>query len=284
MTAQLINGKAIAQHLRADIAKKISAAVVDGKRAPGLAVILVGTDPGSEIYVRNKRQACSEVGINSVYHHLNDDISEENLIEIIRRLNHDQNIDGILLQLPLPNHINQEKVLDHIAPHKDVDGFHPYNIGRLTQRRPAFRPCTPFGIMILLNEIKQQFKGKHAVIVGASNIVGRPMALELLIAGATVTICHRFTGNLAPFVQQADILISAVGKPGLISGEWIKPGATVIDVGISRLADGKIKGDVEFEAAKERAAWITPVPGGVGPMTVTMLMHNTLKAAGLIGD
>ncbi len=281
MTAQLIDGKMISTQLRADIALAVKNAVSAGCRRPGLAVILVGEDHASSIYVRNKREACEQAGILSAYHHLPADISEQALIDLITTLNHDSTIDGILLQLPLPAHIDAEKVLECIEPRKDVDGFHAYNLGRLAQRRPLLQPCTPAGVMVLLDHIKQPYKGKHAVIVGASNIVGRPMALELLIAGATVTICHRFTDNLASFVGQADILVSAVGKPGLIKGNWIKQGATVIDVGIIRLPDGTITGDVEFAAARERAAWITPVPGGVGPMTVTMLLKNTLTAAGL---
>lgn len=281
MTAQLIDGKMVSAQLRADIALTVKDAVANGKRQPGLAVILVGDDPASSVYVRNKREACEQAGILSIYHHLPADVREELLIDLISQLNRDNKIDGILLQLPLPKHIDAEKALECIKPEKDVDGFHAYNLGRLAQRRPLLRPCTPAGVMVLLDHIKQQYKGKHAVIVGASNIVGRPMALELLIAGSTVTICHRFTHDLENFVKQADILVSAVGKPGLIKGNWIKQGATVIDVGITRLPDGTLTGDIEFQTAKERAAWITPVPGGVGPMTVAMLLKNTLTAAGL---
>lgn len=281
MTAQIIDGKLIAANLKNEITNAVSQATSSGHRRPGLAVILVGNDPASTIYVKNKTDACKQAGIISTYHHLSDSISETDLTNLITTLNQDETIDGILLQLPLPKHIDAEKVLECINPYKDVDGFHAYNLGRLAQRRPLLRPCTPAGIMVLLDHIKQPYKGKHAVVVGASNIVGRPMALELLIAGATVTICHRFTDNLEYFVKQADILISAVGKPGLIKGNWIKEGATVIDVGITRLPDGKITGDIEFPIAKERAAWITPVPGGVGPMTVAMLMKNTLIAAGI---
>ena len=279
MTAQLLNGKAVAAALKDEMRALVQAKMAAGMRQPGLAVILVGEDPASSIYVRNKGEACEQVGIRSIHHQLSADISEQELIALITALNESENVDGILVQLPLPAHIDAEKVLETIDPHKDVDGFHAYNLGRLAQRRPLLRPCTPLGVMILLDHIKQVYKGKHAVIVGASNIVGRPMALELLIAGATITICHRFTGDLAYFVRQADILVSAVGKPGIIKGDWIKEGATVIDVGITRLADGTITGDVEFAAAKERAAWITPVPGGVGPMTVAVLMRNTLTAA-----
>lgn len=261
--------------MRALIQTKVAA----GQRQPGLAVILVGDDPASTIYVRNKRQACEEAGIHSIYHHLPVNVEESQLIQLIQSLNADNKIDGILLQLPLPAHIDTDRMLECISPQKDVDGFHAYNLGRLAQRRPLLRPCTPLGVMILLDHINQPYKGKHAVVVGASNIVGRPMALELLIAGATVTICHRFTQDLQVYVKQADILVAAVGKPGIIKGEWIKEGATVIDIGITRLANGSLAGDVEFEAAKSRAAWITPVPGGVGPMTVAVLMRNTLTAA-----
>jgi len=279
MTAKLIDGKALAAKIRAEIASEVKTRMQQGFRQPGLAVILVGADPASGIYVRNKRQACEEVGIKSVFHHLPIDVSETDLIGLIQQLNEDQTIDGILLQLPLPSHIDEEKVLELINPYKDVDGFHPYNFGRLAQRRPLLRPCTPFGIMALLDNIQQVYKNRHAVMISASNIVGRPMALELLLAGCTITICHRFTQDISDYVQQADILVSAVGKPGIIKGDWIKPGATVIDVGITRLNDGTITGDVEFNVALERAAWITPVPGGVGPMTVAMLLKNTLTAA-----
>src|SRR3990167_1307189 len=279
MTANTIDGKALATIIKKDISEKIKSRIAQGYRPPGLAVILIGEDPASSIYVQNKRQACEQVGIHSVYHHLPTQIEENSLIELIHSLNQDEKIDGILLQLLLPKHIDADKVLEHIHPQKDVDGFHPYNLGRLAQRRPLLRPCTPYGVMMLLEHIKQIYKGKHAIIIGASNIVGRPMALELLIAGATVTVCHRFTHELSHYVKQADILISAVGKPGLIKGSWIKPGSTVVDVGFVRLLNGTITGDVEFDIAKEHAAWITPVPGGVGPMTVAMLLGNTLFAA-----
>jgi methylenetetrahydrofolate dehydrogenase (NADP+)/methenyltetrahydrofolate cyclohydrolase len=279
MTAQLIDGKAAAAKLKSEISAKIKEGLDKGWRRPGLAVILVGDDPASSVYVKNKHQACEQVGIHSASYPLPVTVTEQQLLDLIANLNEDSTIDGILLQLPLPKHIDADSILEAISPRKDVDGFHAYNLGRLAQRRPLLRPCTPLGVMYLLNHIGQQYKGKHAVIVGASNIVGRPMALELLIAGATVTVCHRFTGDLSYYVKQADILVSAVGKPGIIKGEWVKPGATVIDIGITRLPDGTLTGDVEFAAAKERAAWITPVPGGVGPMTVAMLMHNTLVAA-----
>ena len=279
MTAQLIDGRTLATTIRKKVAETITARTQQKLQPPGLAVILVGDDPASAIYVRNKRHACEEVGIKSTYHALPITISENELIQLIHELNEDPSIDGILLQLPLPKHINDEAVLEEINPAKDVDGFHPFNLGRLAQRRPLLRPCTPYGIMQLLDNIKQPYKNQHAVIVGASNIVGRPMALELLLAGSTITICHRFTQNLESFVSQADILVSAVGKPHLIKGEWIKPGATVIDVGINRLPDGSITGDIEFEIARQKAGWITPVPGGVGPMTVATLLSNTLLAA-----
>lgn len=281
MTAQVIDGKAIAANLKAEMREKIKTAVASGCRQPGLAVILVGEDPASVIYVRSKRLACEEVGIKSFYYALPADIREEELIALVQELNHNDEVNGILVQAPLPKHIDEDKLYELIYPKKDVDGFHPYNLGRLAQRRPLLRPCTPYGVMILLHHIHQKYKGKHAVIVGASNIVGRPMALELLIAGSTVTVCHRFTHDLQYYIQQADILVSAVGKTGLIKGVWIKEGSTVIDVGQNRLANGQLTGDVEFEIAKERAAWITPVPGGVGPMTVAVLLRNTLIAAGL---
>ncbi len=279
MPAKIIDGKKIAANLREKIAADIAKQIQQGKRAPALAVILVGDDPASSIYVHHKRKACEEVGIKSIYHPLPASVSEAKLIGLIDELNRDSEIDGILLQLPLPEHIDSDKVLEAINPEKDVDGFHPYNLGRLAQRRPLLRPCTPFGIMTLLDSIQQNYKKSHAVIIGASNIVGRPMALELLMAGSTVTVCHRFTPDIRPYVEQADILISAAGKPNIIKGDWIKNGATVIDVGINRLADGTIIGDVEFDAAVKKAAWITPVPGGVGPMTVATLLKNTQEAA-----
>ena len=281
MAAKLIDGKLVATQLKVEIREKIKVKIASGGKRPGLAVILVGEDKASDIYVRNKRLACEEVGIKSFYHALPAHIKEEELISLIHKLNHDPEVDGVLLQSPLPKQIDADKLFELINPKKDVDGFHPYNLGRLAQRRPSLRPCTPYGIMMLLDSIKQQYKGKHAVVVGASNIVGRPMALELLIAGATVTICHRFTEDLSYYVKQADILVSAVGKIALVKGEWIKEGSTVIDVGQNHLPNGTLTGDIEFDAAKERAAWITPVPGGVGPMTVAILLRNTLIAAGL---
>lgn len=279
MPATLIDGKALAQEIRREIRAQVQAQLARHQKAPGLAVVLVGNDPASEIYVRNKRSGCEEVGFVSRAFDLPTRTPEAELLTLIDHLNADAGVDGILVQLPLPAHINSETVIERIRPDKDVDGFHPYNIGRLAQRIPLLRPCTPYGIIKLLQRCGEPFTGRHAVVVGASNIVGRPMALELLLMGATVTVCHRFTAGLESHVRSADILVVAVGKPGLIPGHWIKPGATVIDVGMNRLANGKLTGDVDFAGARERAAFITPVPGGVGPMTVTMLLANTLTAA-----
>lgn len=278
MTAKLIDGKAIAQTVRDKIKAGVTARVQSGKRAPGLAVILVGQDPASQVYVGNKKRACEEVGFVSRSYDLDSATTELELLELIDSLNSDKEIDGILVQLPLPHHLDSEKILERIDPHKDVDGFHPYNIGRLAQRVPALRPCTPKGIMTLLNSTSLNIKGMNAVVVGASNIVGRPMSLELLLAGCTTTVCHKFTKDLEQQVRRADILVVAVGKPEFIPGEWIKEGAIVIDVGINRLESGKLVGDVQFDVAKERARWLTPVPGGVGPMTVASLVENTLEA------
>jgi len=279
MTAKLIDGKNFAAQMKKEISTEITTRREEGHPDPGLAVILVGEDPASHIYVRNKRQACNDVGIQSFYYPLPNETEEKQIVDLIHELNQDPKVNGILLQLPLPSHIDSDGLLELINPDKDVDGFHPYNLGRLAQRRPLLRPCTPYGIMMLLDSIQQHYKNQHAVIVGASNIVGRPMALELLLAGCTVSVCHRFTGDLKHFVSDADILVSATGIPTLIKGDWIKPGATVIDVGIHRLADGSLIGDIEFAVAKEKAAWITPVPGGVGPMTTATLLKNTLIAA-----
>lgn len=284
MTSNIIDGKAIAAQLRADIREKIDSRTAKGRRKPCLAVILVGNDPASQIYVNNKHKACDEIGITSQSYDLPADSTETELLTLVDKLNLDANVDGILVQLPLPSHLQSSTVIEHISPCKDVDGFHPYTVGRLAQRIPLLKPCTPAGIMLLLKHTGIPVIGRHAVIVGASNIVGRPMSLELLLEGATVTVTHRFTPDIAPFVRQADILIAAAGKPGLVKGAWIKPGATVIDVGMNRQPDGKFVGDVEFAAAAERAGWITPVPGGVGPMTVAMLMHNTLRACELNGQ
>jgi len=278
MTAQLIDGRGLAAEVKNQVRGRIDAALARGSRRPALAVVKVGDDPASEVYVRNKRKACEEVGILSVAHDLSDSTSEAALLGLVDDLNRDASVDGILVQLPLPAQIQQTAVIEKIDPAKDVDGFHPYNVGRLAQRIPVMRPCTPYGVIRLLERVGAPFKGQHAVVVGASNIVGRPMSLELLLMGATTTVCHRFTAGLDTYVRQADILVVAVGKPGLVPGEWIKPGAMVIDVGMNRLDNGHLVGDVQFEAARERAGWITPVPGGVGPMTVAMLMHNTLEA------
>lgn len=278
MTARIISGTELSKNIKANIATKIAGHITQGKRAPGLAVILVGEDPASQVYVGSKRRSCEEIGIFSKSYDLPETTSESELLSLIDELNHDNAIDGILVQLPLPKQIDSTKVIEAIAPHKDVDGFHPYNVGRLCQRIPTLRSCTPYGVMKLLESTGGNLYGKHAVIVGASNIVGRPMALELLLGGCTVTVTHRFTQDLESHVRQADILVVAVGKPEFISGKWIKEGAIVIDVGINRGADGKLKGDVDFAAAAERADFITPVPGGVGPMTVAMLMQNTLQA------
>jgi methylenetetrahydrofolate dehydrogenase (NADP+) / methenyltetrahydrofolate cyclohydrolase len=278
MTAQLIDGRKLAAEVKNQVRSKIELALARGGRRPSLAVVKVGNDPASEVYVRNKRKACEEVGIRSVADDLPESTSEIDLLSRIDELNHDPNIDGILVQLPLPVQIQQTAVIERINPTKDVDGFHPYNVGRLAQRIPVMRPCTPYGVIKLLENIGAPFKGQHAVVVGASNIVGRPMSLELLLMGVTTTVCHRFTIGLENYVRQADILVVAAGKPGLVPGEWIKPGGIVIDVGMNRLDNGHLVGDVDFAAARERAGWITPVPGGVGPMTVAMLMHNTLEA------
>ena len=279
MSAKLIDGKAIAAEVRQSVKKRIEDRLSSNLRPPGLAVILVGQDPASEIYVRNKRLACDEAAMLSRSYDLPADTSEQELLALIEDLNNDREIDGILVQFPLPGQIDADKVTEAILPDKDVDGFHPYNIGRLALRRPLLRSCTPRGVITLLEYTDEPFYGREAVIVGASNIVGRPMSLELLLAGCTVTICHRFTRDLEAHVGTADILVVAVGKPGLVPGEWIKPGATAIDVGINRLEDGRLTGDIGFDAAYERAAWITPVPGGVGPMTVATLLENTLFAA-----
>lgn len=279
MSAQIIDGKQIAQDVREQVATGVKVRLNAGKRAPCLAVILVGFDPASQVYVRNKKNACKEVGIESVSYDLPSDTSQQQLLDLVDRLNSDNQIDGILVQLPLPAHLEANEILERIRPEKDVDGFHPFNLGRLAQRLPALRPCTPKGVMTLLESTGEAIRGKDAVIVGASNIVGRPMTLELLLAGCTTTTTHRFTKDLAAHVQRADIVVVGVGRPGLVKGEWIKPGAIVIDVGINRLEDGRLVGDVDYPVAAERAGWITPVPGGVGPMTVATLMENTLEAA-----
>jgi methylenetetrahydrofolate dehydrogenase (NADP+)/methenyltetrahydrofolate cyclohydrolase len=279
MPAKIIDGKAIADNLLQTIRNRVEERAAAGKRRPGLAVVLVGDDPASSIYVRNKRRACETTGFHSVSYDLPAATTQEELLALIDKLNEAPDIDGILVQMPVPAHIDPEAIVERIHPDKDVDGFHPYNIGRLALRIPVLQPCTPRGVMTLLESTGESLRGKNAVVVGASNTVGRPMVLELLLAGATVTVTHSATRDLESFVRNAEILVVAVGRPELVKGEWIKDGAIVIDVGINRLESGKICGDVEFEAAKERASWITPVPGGVGPMTVATLLENTLDAA-----
>jgi methylenetetrahydrofolate dehydrogenase (NADP+) / methenyltetrahydrofolate cyclohydrolase len=281
VAAQIIDGKAVAARVQERVRAGVAARVQAGRPAPALATILVGADPASQVYVRNKRESCARLGIRSEQVDLPPSTTQEELLAQIDRLNADPAIDGILVQLPLPARIDTTIVIERIHPDKDVDGFHPYNVGRLTQRIPRLRPCTPFGVIELLQSVGESFYGREAIVVGASNHVGRPMALELLHAGAIVKVTHRFTRDLAADVRAAEIVVVAAGKPGLVKGAWIREGATVVDVGITRGADGKLVGDVEFEAARERAAFITPVPGGVGPMTVAMLMHNTLYAAQL---
>lgn len=281
MTARILDGKATAAALRQTIATKVAHRVAHQTRRPGLAVIMVGNDPASAVYVRNKRLACEEVGFVSVAHDLSADTSQDDLLQLVQQLNHDDSIDGILVQLPLPPHIDSHLILDLIDPHKDVDGFHPYNLGRLAQKRPLLRPCTPYGIMLLLAHYQLPLKGLNAVVVGASNIVGKPMALELLLAGCTTTVCHSATRHLADHVSQADLLISATGRMDLVNSAWIKTGTIVVDVGMNRNAAGKLVGDLDFTSATSRASWITPVPGGVGPMTIATLLNNTLQAAEL---
>ena len=278
MSAQIINGKAIAEALLNDIKAKISIRLNSGKRAPCLAVVLVGADPASHIYVRNKRLASEKAGMKSIVHELPATVSELELFTLIDELNNDSSVDGILVQSPLPPQISDEKIIERISVDKDVDGFHPYNIGRLAVRQPTLRSCTPFGVIKMLQASNINLMGLDAVIVGVSNHVGRPMSLELLLAGCTTTSCHRHTKDLAENIKRADLIVAAAGKPGLIKGEWIKPSAIVVDIGINRLEDGSICGDVDFESAKARASYITPVPGGVGPMTVATLMENTLLA------
>jgi methylenetetrahydrofolate dehydrogenase (NADP+)/methenyltetrahydrofolate cyclohydrolase len=278
MTTQLLDGTAVAQQIMFTIKQSIQQQSANGKRAPGLAVILMGNDAASQIYVTRKREACQKIGIKSYAYDLPEDTSEEKLLQLINTLNHDNSIDGILVQLPLPKHITVDVIIENILPNKDVDGFHPYNLGRLAQRRPLLRPCTPYGIIYLLQHYQINLMGLHAVIVGASNIVGRPLALELLNAGATVTICHSKTQHLDQIINQADIFISAIGRRHIIQSEWIKAGAIIIDVGIHR-ENNKVVGDLDFASLKDKASWITPVPGGVGPMTVAMLMQNTYSAS-----
>ena len=281
MTARIIDGKARAERLTADVARKVAARVAAGKRPPGLAVVLVGEHAASQVYVRNKRRMTDAAGMLSFSHDLPGTTSQDALLALLDRLNADPAVHGILVQLPLPKRIDPEAVTERIDPAKDVDGLHPYNIGRLVLKRPLLRPCTPYGCMTLLRDTGEDLVGQHAVVIGQSNIVGRPMALELLMARCTVTVCHSATRDLPGIARQADILVAAVGKARFVQGDWIKPGAIVIDVGVNRDADGKLCGDVDFAAAKEHASWITPVPGGVGPMTIATLLANTLLAAEL---
>jgi methylenetetrahydrofolate dehydrogenase (NADP+)/methenyltetrahydrofolate cyclohydrolase len=281
MTAQIIDGKAVAEKTTREIAERVAARSAAGRPAPGLAVVLVGENAASQVYVRNKRRTTEAVGMRSFSHDFPATLPEAELLALIDRLNADPAVNGILVQLPLPKHIDPERVVERIDPAKDVDGFHPYNIGRLVLKSPTLRPCTPYGCMRLLEETGEALAGKHAVVIGQSNIVGRPMALELLMARCTVTICHSATRDLPGMARSADILVAAVGKPRFVPGDWVKEGAIVIDVGINRLPDGKLVGDVDFDAVKERASWITPVPGGVGPMTIATLLANTLRAAEL---
>jgi methylenetetrahydrofolate dehydrogenase (NADP+)/methenyltetrahydrofolate cyclohydrolase len=275
----ILDGKAVAQRVTDEVRADVAAFVAAGNAAPGLAVVLVGENAASQVYVRNKRRTTETVGMRSYAHDLPADTSEAALLALIDRLNVDKEVSAILVQLPLPKHIDAEHVIERIDPKKDVDGFHPYNIGRLVLKMPILRPCTPWGCMRLLRETGEDLVGKHAVVIGQSNIVGRPMALELLMARCTVTICHSATRDLPGLVRQADIVVAGIGKPKFVQGDWIKPGAFVIDVGINRLPDGKLCGDVDFDAAKDVAGWITPVPGGVGPMTIATLLANTLAAA-----
>jgi methylenetetrahydrofolate dehydrogenase (NADP+)/methenyltetrahydrofolate cyclohydrolase len=281
MTGRILDGKAVAERVTNDVRAQVAARVEAGKCVPGLAVVLVGDNAASQVYVRNKRRTTDVVGMRSVSIDLPATVSESELLASIDRLNADPDVSGILVQLPLPKHVDVERVTERIDPKKDVDGFHPYNVGRLVLKLPVLRPCTPFGCMRLLAETGEPLVGKHAVVIGQSNIVGRPMALELLMARCTVTICHSATRDLPDVVRQGDIVVAAVGKAAFVRGDWVKPGAIVIDVGINRNDEGKLVGDVDFGPARERAGWITPVPGGVGPMTIAMLLSNTLRAAEL---
>jgi len=281
MGAQVLDGKAVAAEVRAQVKMAVDARRAAGERPPGLAVVLVGENPASQVYVRNKRAACAEVGFHSLLHELPASTSQSELLALIDALNTDPVIDGILVQLPLPEQIDAEAVIERILPTKDVDGFHPYNVGRLSLRMPVLRPCTPKGVMTLLERTGQPLEGLDAVVIGQSNIVGRPMALELLAARCTITVCHSRTKALADKARAADVLVVATGRARMVPGDWIKPGALVIDVGMNRDEHGKLCGDVDFEAARERAGWITPVPGGVGPMTIASLLENTLQAAEL---
>jgi methylenetetrahydrofolate dehydrogenase (NADP+)/methenyltetrahydrofolate cyclohydrolase len=279
MAARLLDGRRIADEVLDGVAARVKARVAAGKRVPGLAVVVVGHDPASAVYVRNKRRACAQVGFRSFDFDLPESTTQAELFALIDRLNADEDVHGILVQLPLPAGISATAMIDRIDAHKDVDGFQAENVGRLALRQRGLRPCTPKGVMTLLAHTDRPVRGRNAVVIGVSNHVGRPLILELLLAGCTTTGCHKFTADLESEVRRSDIVVVAVGRPGLVHGEWIKPGAVVIDVGINRLDDGRLVGDVEFAPAAERASWITPVPGGVGPMTVATLMENTLEAA-----
>lgn len=281
MSASLLDGRSLAALRRDELKQRVQHHVQQGQRAPGLAVVLIGTDPASTIYVNNKRKACDEVGIISHSYDLPAETTQDELLDLITQLNHSSDIDGILIQLPLPQHINERIIIEHIFPEKDVDGFHPCNLGKLAQRNPLLRPCTPLGIMNLLHHYELDVKRKHALVIGASNIVGRPMGLELLLAGATVTICHKFTQNMPLLVGIADFIIVATGKLDVINTDWLKKHQVLIDVGMHRLTDGTLRGDVDFKKAAQNVAWITPVPGGVGPMTIVSLLENTMLAAAL---
>ncbi len=281
MSARILDGKAIAADIRAGIKEQVNALVAAGGRQPGLAVVLVGDNPASRIYVRNKGAACAEVGFHSEIHLLDADVPQADLLALIDVLNAREAIDGILVQLPLPGHIDEEQVIERILPTKDVDGFHPYNVGRLALRMPLLRPCTPKGVMTLLERTGRKLEGLDAIIIGQSNIVGRPMALELLAARCTITVCHSRTRDLPGKISAADLVVAAVGRPHFVQGDWVKEGAIVIDVGINRTDAGTLVGDVDFAAVAEQASWITPVPGGVGPMTIASLLENTLQAARL---
>ena len=279
MVASILDGKMVAADIRQRIKNNVTARIIEGHRPPGLAVVLVGENPASTIYVNNKHKACTEAGFNSYAYHLPMDISEDELLSLIDTLNISKDVDGILIQLPLPAHINTSKVIERIDPDKDVDGFHPCNFGRLAQGNPLLRPCTPYGVMKLLDYYQLSVAGKHAVIIGSSNIVGRPMALELLLAKATVTVCNRSTLKLENHVRMADLVVVATGTPNVINTDWLHCEQILIDIGIHRRQDGTVHGDVDFDEAQKKVAWITPVPGGAGPMTIAMLLQNTLFAA-----
>jgi len=277
--AKILDGKAVAAKVRGEVAVRAAAFKEARGRPPGLAVVQVGANPASTVYVRNKRKACEETGITSFAYDKPDTATRAELLALVHQLNADSRVDGILMQLPLPPGLDANEIMDAIDPKKDVDGFHPLNTGLLAQRRPRLRPCTPFGVIRLAKEYGIALRGLRATVVGASNIVGRPMALELLLAGATTTVCHTGTRDLRAEVERAEVVVAAVGKPGMVAGEWIREGAAVFDVGINRTESGQLVGDVDYAAAAQRAGWITPVPGGIGPMTIAMLLSNTLDAA-----